>query len=226
MIRYWLGRARLAGIFTILPIGLVLQIGGCALNVTAHYESTPKTVSVSGYYRRDGTYVHSYYRRPPGAAQHDAPYENAAATKKIGGGFVSLVGGIAVIVILVRFFCDPDWELLPELKYVSHLPEKPKAIEVPDKVARARALWACSRCRQIIQTHETYFYARAGRQEKYCVDCRNRLRDEEAAESPKWIAYAAAVERERAERLKLRLEQYKRFYGSMPDESKAKIISM
>jgi hypothetical protein len=34
MIRYWFGRARLPGIFTILPIRLVLQIGGCAVNVT------------------------------------------------------------------------------------------------------------------------------------------------------------------------------------------------
>jgi hypothetical protein len=35
VIRYWFGRARLAGVFTILPIGLVLQIGGCAVNLSA-----------------------------------------------------------------------------------------------------------------------------------------------------------------------------------------------
>jgi hypothetical protein len=224
--RYWFGRARLAGVFTILPVGLVLQIGGCAVNVTAHYESTPKTVHVSGYYRRDGTYIHSYYRRPPGAAQHDAPYENAAAIKSLGGGLVSLVGGIVVVAVLAQFFRTSDWDLLPELKYVGHLPERPKAIEVPSGVARARALWACWRCRRIIKPHDTYFYTRAGRQEKYCVDCRNRLSDEEAAERPKWIAYAAAVKHERAEKLKLRLEQYKRFYGRMPDESTARMISI
>jgi len=67
MIRYWFGRARLAGVFTILPIGLVLQIGGCAVNLSAHYEPTPATVSVSGYYRKDGTYIHPYHRRPPEA---------------------------------------------------------------------------------------------------------------------------------------------------------------
>ena len=36
---------------------------------------TPATVHVSGYYR-DGYYVHDYYRRPPGGAIHDAPYES------------------------------------------------------------------------------------------------------------------------------------------------------
>jgi len=91
MIRYWFGRARLAGVFTILPIGLALQIGGCAVNLSAHYEPTPASVSVSGYYRSDGTYVHPYHRRLPGGAQHDAPYEKAAATKKMGGGFVAHV---------------------------------------------------------------------------------------------------------------------------------------
>jgi|GEM_PF-5428422 len=36
---------------------------------------TPYSVSVSGYYRSDGTHVNSYSRRPPGGAKHDAPYE-------------------------------------------------------------------------------------------------------------------------------------------------------
>jgi hypothetical protein len=27
----------------------------------------PKTVAVSGYYRKDGTYVRGYYRSPPGS---------------------------------------------------------------------------------------------------------------------------------------------------------------
>jgi len=130
---------------------------------------------------------------------------------------VSLVGGIAVVVVILQFFRASDWDLLPELKYGSHLPERPKTIEVPGEVARARALWACWRCRRIIKLNDTYFYARAGRQEKYCVDCRSCLIDEEAAERPKWMAYEAAVKHERAERLKLRLEQYKRFYGRMPE---------
>jgi len=91
MIRYWFGRTRLAGVFTILPIGLALQIGGCAVNLSAHYEPTPASVSVLGYYRSESSEIHPYHRRLPGGAQHDAPYEKAAATKKMGGGFVAHV---------------------------------------------------------------------------------------------------------------------------------------
>jgi hypothetical protein len=200
-----------------LPIGLVLQIGGCAVNVTAHYESTPKTVHVSGYYRRDGTYIHSYYRRPPGAAQRDAPYERAAQNKQFGGGFVSVIGGIAVVIVLGRFFASSDWDLLPDLKYTSHLPPKPKAIVVPTLSANARAFWGCCHCGASIMPRGTYWYNH--RASKYCVDCWHSLRREEAAERPKWIAYEAAVKQEAAEKLKLRAEQYKRFYGRMPDTS-------
>jgi hypothetical protein len=213
--RYWFGRARLAGVFTILPIGLILQIGGCAVNVTTHYESTPKTVHVSGYYRRDGTYVHSYYRRPPGAAQHDTPYEKAAQNKQFAGGFVSLIGGVAVVIVLARFFAMPDWDLLPELKYTSHLPPKPKSIVVSILTAHARASWLCCRCGRAIISHDTYWYNH--RSSKYCVDCWDSLRREEAAEKPKWIAYEAALIQEAAEKSKRRHEQYKRFYGRMPD---------
>lgn len=37
---------------------------------------TPYSVSVRGYYRRDGTYIHPYHRRPSGSVRHDRPYEN------------------------------------------------------------------------------------------------------------------------------------------------------
>ena len=36
---------------------------------------TPNSVSVSGYYRRDGSYVSSYSRRPPGTVNKDKPIE-------------------------------------------------------------------------------------------------------------------------------------------------------
>src|SRR5262249_53645698 len=192
-----------------------LEIGGCVVNVSAHYESSPKTVHVSGYYRRDGTYVHSYYRRPPGAAQHDAPYEKAAQDKKFVGGLVSVIGGIGVVMVLGRFFASPDWDLLPDLKYTSQLPPKPKAIEVPQFTAHARKFWQCSRCRRSIAPRDTYWFNQ--RPSKFCINCRDHLRREEAAERPKWIAYAAALMKEEAEKSQLRLEQYRRFYGRMPD---------
>jgi hypothetical protein len=36
---------------------------------------TPNSVNVSGYYRKDGSYVNSYSRRPPGAVDKDKPTE-------------------------------------------------------------------------------------------------------------------------------------------------------
>jgi hypothetical protein len=204
----------------ILPIGLVLQIGGYAVNLSAHYKPTPKSVSVSGYHRSDGTYIHPYHRRPSGAAQHDAPYEAAAQNKRMGGGFVSLIGGIVVAIVLVRFFATPDWDLLPDLKYTSHLPPKPRDFEVPSFTARARAFWVCCRCSQTITPGDAYYYAHVGR--KYCLHCRNRLSDEWATELPKWLTYEAARRHEKAEKLKLRFEHYKRFYGRMPD-AKARV---
>jgi hypothetical protein len=55
---------------------------------------TPASVSVSGYHRRDGTYVQPYHRRPPGGVPHDAPYETTRAYYQAGmflGVVVSLV---------------------------------------------------------------------------------------------------------------------------------------
>jgi hypothetical protein len=129
---------------------------------------------------------------------------------------------VAVVIVLARFFASPDWNLLPDLKYTSHLPPRPKEIEVPQLTARARAFWSCWRCRRSIEPHDTYCYNH--RAVKYCVDCRDQLRHEEATERPKWIAYEAAMKREAAEKWKLRLEQYKRFYGKMPDDTAGMLV--
>ena len=55
---------------------------------------TPASVSVSGYYRRDGTYVRPYHRRPPCGVAHDAPYERKRSLCEAGmflGGALCLV---------------------------------------------------------------------------------------------------------------------------------------
>jgi len=65
-----------------LALGIALPLLGLALfwycleeYREAGRHLTPASVSVSGYYRRDGTYVRPYHRRPPGGVAHDAPYE-------------------------------------------------------------------------------------------------------------------------------------------------------
>lgn len=88
-----------------LLIGLVLVILGAFIfwkGVSAYQEAkthlTPASVSVSGYTRRDGTYVRPYNRRPPGGAIHDRPYKDAmflySLLMLVGGGLVILPIGM------------------------------------------------------------------------------------------------------------------------------------
>jgi hypothetical protein len=88
-----------------LLISLVLIILGALIfweGLSAYKEAkthlTPASVSVSGYTRRDGTYVSPYNRRPPGGAIHDRPYEDAmflySLLMLVGGGLVILPIGM------------------------------------------------------------------------------------------------------------------------------------
>lgn len=88
-----------------LFISLVLVILGTLVfwkSLSAYKEAgthlTPASVSVSGYTRRDGTYVRPYNRRPSGGAIHDRPYESAmflySVLMLISGGLVVLPIGM------------------------------------------------------------------------------------------------------------------------------------
>jgi hypothetical protein len=88
-----------------LFLSLVLVILGTLVfwkSLSAYKEAethlTSASVSVSGYTRRDGTYVKPYNRRPPGGAIHDRPYENAmflySVLTIVGGGLIILPIGI------------------------------------------------------------------------------------------------------------------------------------
>src|ERR1035441_3901629 len=60
---------------------------------------TPASIHVSGYYHRDGSYVHEYYRRPAGGVAHDAPYGSTQSTCEFFMGvgvLVALFGGFGV----------------------------------------------------------------------------------------------------------------------------------
>src|SRR4051812_22214616 len=88
-----------------LIICLVLVILGALIiwkSLSAYREAethlTPASVSVSGYTKRDGTYIRPYNRRPPGGAIHDRPYEDLMSLYSIlmlvGGGLIILPIGI------------------------------------------------------------------------------------------------------------------------------------
>ena len=88
-----------------LVISLVLVVLGALIfwkSLSAYKEAkthlTPASISVSGYSRRDGTYVRPYNRRPPGGAIHDRPYEDAMFLYSVlmlfSGGLIILPIGI------------------------------------------------------------------------------------------------------------------------------------
>lgn len=59
-------------VFAVVLLLLTISESGC---LWAGSQLTSASVGVSGYYRRDGTYVSSYHRRPAGSVSRDTPYE-------------------------------------------------------------------------------------------------------------------------------------------------------
>src|SRR6185437_14407951 len=84
-----------------LPICILGNIKSCSSYIEAGKYFTPYSVSVRGYYRRDGTYINPYNRRPPGGARHDVPYENTR-TKMALLFFVCLIGDMISIAVFVN----------------------------------------------------------------------------------------------------------------------------
>jgi hypothetical protein len=82
----------------LIASGVVILWFGFSGYREAESHLTPKSVSVRGYHRRDGTYVAPYNRRPPGGAIHDRPYENQmfwySLLMVMGGGLVIIPIGM------------------------------------------------------------------------------------------------------------------------------------
>ncbi|MCK4338827.1 MAG: hypothetical protein KAW87_02410 [Candidatus Cloacimonetes bacterium] len=74
--RILMHRFSVSKIHILLPISIIIFIISLHFYTEAGKHLTPYSVHVRGYYRRDGTYVSSHYRRPPGSVAHDAPYES------------------------------------------------------------------------------------------------------------------------------------------------------
>ena len=96
--KIWLQYFFKSFIWLLLPLCIWGDIKSCTNYIEAGTKLTPYSVSVSGYYRKDGTYVHPYQRRPPGGVRHDAPYESQRANMGILF-FLCLIGGVGSIVV-------------------------------------------------------------------------------------------------------------------------------
>lgn len=211
-IRYKLGRARLAGLLTVLPVTICFFVLALNLYLFAKSEITSSSVSVSGYYRSDGTYVHSYHRRPPGSREHDRPYETLAffSLAAILGSIV--IGGITVY----RYHKVPDKDLLP---YVDVGFTRPPEVKVPHKLSYARKHWVCGKCRHKMYKSEQYHYyesehGRFTTRYRFCEDCYLALKRESKDSEPMIKKYDELY-------LQRYNEQYRHYFGSYPENRKA-----
>jgi hypothetical protein len=157
--------------------GIVLAIAGLLLWMYGCAGVTPASIFVSGYYRSDGTYVHSYYRRPPGSVSHDQPFEAAEWL-----GFFAVCGGIYLIRTRHRTISPQITPVQRSFPQVGRTPPCPanEPIDrgpVPTNCFVADAKWSCDICERPF-TDGTEFWAHESAlgvsTPHYCTECRDQ----------------------------------------------------
>jgi hypothetical protein len=215
--RYYIAKARLAGIFSGLPSGLVLILAALLAIFFAQDNLTPASVFVRAYTRSDGTRVSSYYRRPPGSVPHDQPYE----VLRFAGIVALALGGYIAGKPLWRFFRWCPEALLPALGDAPAPPSPPAKVANPIHSARARRTWWCSACDATIEKGATYRYAEAVRtsavRQRYCEWCGAGLVAEHKLERQRQREYAVVLARYGAVIDWLKRKQYLAVYGCEPE---------
>lgn len=142
----------------------------------ANINMTPKSISVSGYYRNDGTYVRSYNRRPPGAVLNDRPFE---ALKTIAS-FGSITSGVYLYILFRRYNNSHAIDFLKkDIIWVEDYPPQDfTLISVPEYSAVPRKCWTCDVCKNKIYPGSIYFYyAKNSKSNRHhiCNGCRDHL---------------------------------------------------
>ncbi len=149
---------------------------------------TPYSVSVSGYYRKDGTYVRPHNRRPPGSVEHDAPY--LATRRRLFWGITGLVllsfgsaGGVVIFSIKEiknrKFYFHEYIQsyIISKIKMdVSDLVDKPKHV-INRLISRhdTTKMYYCISCKRLINRNEFHYSSLAVRNpSKKCIDCMSR----------------------------------------------------
>jgi hypothetical protein len=192
---YWYGRVRLIGLGWLL-IGAILGFLGNHWRVQGAANETSRSVFVHDYARTDGTHVHSYFRRPPGAAEHDRPYER----EEWYGDIAEFVGFVMMLWFVYRFARATDRSLLKVPS--TSVPQEPLA-PAPSAVWFVRWPTQCATCgAQLNKGEPVWFFGRPGiiRNGKqptrvYCRAC-----TDESKESSRRARDAAA---ERQEQLRI-----------------------
>jgi len=113
-------------IWLILPICIFGNIESCQSYIDAGSHLTPYSVSVSGYYRSNGTYVRPYKRRPSGGVNHDEPYISERMTMGLLF-FVCLIGGGGSIIIYARMSIseiENQRKIIKEIEYKKRIEDE------------------------------------------------------------------------------------------------------
>jgi hypothetical protein len=160
-------KKRLTGIALVVG-GLLLWMFGCA-------GVTPASVSVSGYYRSDGTYVDSYNRRPPGSVAHDSPFETAEWL-----GFFFVCSGVYVLVTKESAHDGSTIYYRDSRSRAAQTSDEIELVPVPTNRGIAEADWRCEGCNRPFGHGTPYWFNDASLPSSietswYCPPCRDKL---------------------------------------------------
>lgn len=143
---------------------------------------TPKSVSVSGYTRKDGTHVSGYSRRPPGGAAHDRPYESKFFWYRTASFIVLVIFGFGIYYFINLQKEDIEELLgnraLKKLNFQIDIKQKPYKL-VNTRISRFRDYssyfihnYNCSVCGVKILEEEFHISSRRKRSpKKWCLKC-------------------------------------------------------
>ena len=147
---------------------------------------TPNSVNVRGYYRKDGSYVGSYSRRPPGSVKKDKPIEKEMRKVSTllfiinfafyGSYAVFLIAGLNVFLTSKNEYHKFLFNLVIKQITIdfSFLKNKPSNL-INRKISRYNSsskIYSCIRCRKHIGYNDFNWSNLAKRNpQKICLDC-------------------------------------------------------
>jgi hypothetical protein len=171
--------------------GGVLLVLGLLLWAYGYSGMTPASVSVSGYYRSDGTYVSSYERRPQGSVPHDEPYHGVEWL----GVFMTCVGGY-FILRRKKLAIDSQHSYLTHAR-PKPVPETPKVVPVPTGHGISKEQWRCDYCDRPFGANEIYWFNENSMLSDdcaaYCSECRDKLVLENRARKSNQLLTSASM---------------------------------
>lgn len=187
--KIWLKNIFKSYVWLIFPLTFWGGISSCESYIEAGTHLTEASVSVRGYYRKDGTYVRPYNRRPPGGAKHDKPYES----KRLFMGFIffaCLAGGCGSIFYYVSMCKEEANEFISKYEREQErirLENKRKIIieflstimfdfvalsNIPHGLTLGGILMNCKFCHSYLYKKDYYISYKAIKHKHYvCLDC-------------------------------------------------------